>query len=271
MNEDKKRQAAQPGIAPEGAYGVLNQKGQSADPALAIFPILRQHKDVTRKEIVGTGFFVANGGIFLTAKHVLEMAYEEGPDAPYFLGIIQFTPDGGYFERALRQIFLSNSADIGLGVCQEAKHNVTGALLENPKIRLSSKQPTVGERISTYAYPDSTAEHLGDKTAVHTYPHFYDGEIVEDFPERRDPVLLNWPCFQTSMHIHGGASGGPVFDSSGRVIGINTSSLSPDTDISYITKIQAALALSVDNVILGDGQPKRYTLEEILRYQKLLS
>lgn len=271
MSEDKKRQAAQPGIAPEGTYGAINQKGQLVDPAYAIFPILRQHKDVSKKEIVGTGFFVADGGIFITAKHVLESAYEKGPDAPYFLGIIQFMFDGKFTERALRQICWSNSADIGLGVCQEAKHNVTGALLENPKIRIGLRQPKVGEKISTYAYPDSTAEHLGDRTAIHTFPHFYDGQIVEDFPVGRDSAQLSWPCFQTSMHIHGGASGGPVFDSSGMAIGINTASWDPDTDISYVTKIQAALALPINNVILSEGRPRTCTLEEILRYQKLLS
>lgn len=269
MGEAKRRKAAQAGIAPEGSYLASNGDGKFVDLSYAIFPILRQHSDVTKLEIVGTGFFVADPGVFITARHVFETAQESGPGAPYALGMIQFTPGGKFYDRAIRQLVVSESSDIAVGVCQEAKHNGNGAVLRNPRLRLSLRDLEEGEDIVSYAYPDSVTEHLGDKTAVHTNPHFYAGKIVKHYPEKRDSAMMNWPCFQTSMHIHGGASGGPVFDPTGSVFGINTLSLEPQTDVSYVTKIEAALAIVVNDVIVGDAPPRAYTLEEILRIQKI--
>ena len=59
------------------------------------------------------------------------------------------------------------------------------------------------------------------------------------------------PCFSTSMHMHGGASGGPVFDqASGRVCGINSTSFSGATNVSFVSMIEGLLDIDIEGVVL---------------------
>lgn len=261
----KTRASAQRGIAPKGKYTALSLAGVRKEPSIAIFPIIRQHLENQTHDLVGTGFFVAGNGIFLTARHVFETASADVEGGPYALAIIQFDPDGKtYSERPVRMTICSPTADIGIGIAQEMKHNVTGQLLDNPILRLTPRDPDVGERIATYAYPDTVTEPADNKTAFHFNPHFYDGSVVEHFPERRDSALLTWPCFQTDMHIHGGASGGPVFDASGAVFGVNTASMEPHTDTSYVSKVSDALDLGIAGCKLGlEGEEQIFSLRQL--------
>jgi hypothetical protein len=262
----KLRPEAQVGIAPDNRFCAVAGDGSPRDPAHAIFPILRQHSDKKTHDFVGTGFFVAKCGIFVTARHVLKMVQDDDPRGPFALGIIQLLADGTYVERPVRKIIWSNSADIGIGVCAEMKSPSTDQVLDNPILRMTTRDPSVEEPVFTFAYPDTVVEQHANSTALHTNPHFYEGKIEEHFPERRDSSLLTWPCFQTNMHLHGGASGGPVFDSTGAVFGINTSSMAPWTDVSYVSKIREALGLKIDEIIIEpSSEAGEYFLYEIAR------
>jgi hypothetical protein len=51
------------------------------------------------------------------------------------------------------------------------------------------------------------------------------------------------PYYQTSMHLHGGASGGPVFNGGGRVFGIASSSYEGAVDLAFVTPVIGVLAI----------------------------
>lgn len=259
----KVREVARVGIASNENFLVRSRDGKTQDASYVIFPILRQHADKKTSELIGTGFFVAKGGIFVTAGHVLKAALEEDERGPFGLGIVQLLPDGSFVERPIRKAIVHDTSDIGIGVCAEMTSSIRGKL-DNPILCLSTRDPALGEHIFTYAYPDTVTEPLEAKTAVYINPHFYAGNIVEHLPNGRDSVLIPWPCFRTSMHIHGGASGGPVFDSSGAVFGINTLSMEPHTDTSYVTKVRDAIGVVIDEISIGEGtELGRYSLGEL--------
>jgi S1-C subfamily serine protease len=66
------------------------------------------------------------------------------------------------------------------------------------------------------------------------------------------------------MHIHGGASGGPVFDASGAVFGVNTASMDPYTDTSYVSKVRDALDLGIPGCKLGvEGSEQIFSLRQL--------
>ena len=73
------------------------------------------------------------------------------------------------------------------------------------------------------------------------------GEII-DFHEEGSPVVRN-RCYQTTMLIEHGASGGPVLKND-LVIGINSSGMEVmenEIPISFVTPIDLILDLSVPN------------------------
>lgn len=57
------------GSAPKGTYGVKDGDGNKVDPSHTIFPIIK-HDNNGSISLIGTGFFISENGIFLTAKHV---------------------------------------------------------------------------------------------------------------------------------------------------------------------------------------------------------
>lgn len=253
------------GVAPEGKFVAMSDDGAPQDLLHAVCAIVRQHADKKTVDFVGTGFFAAKGGVFITARHVLRAALEEGAGGPYGLGVIQFVPGAGFIERPVRRVVLNNHSDVGIGVSAQMTRP-TGVTLDNPILRLSPRDPAIGEPVFTYAYPDTVTVARDALTEVHINPHFYEGQIVEHFPERRDASVLTWPCFQTSIHLHGGSSGGPVFDSTGAVFGINTTSIAPYTDTSYVSKVRDALDLVIDEISIGENAaPSAYSLRELAR------
>jgi hypothetical protein len=250
-------------VAPDGKFVTVSGDGTPQEPSHAVCAVMRQHADQKTIDFVGTGFFAAKGGLFITARHVLSTVYETDGGGPFALGIIQFTPDGGGVERPVRRVVLSDESDTGIGVSAEMTSPARGKL-DNPILRLSTRDPARGEAVFTYAYPDTVTVARDALTELHINPHFYEGQIEEHFPEGRDASLLTWPCFQTSIHLHGGSSGGPVFDSTGAVFGINTASMAPYTDVSYVSKVRDALDLPIDGISIGEGAaPGAYSLRAL--------
>lgn len=50
------------------------------------------------------------------------------------------------------------------------------------------------------------------------------GKVIETYEEGRDSSMLPYPCFAVDTPAFGGMSGGPVYDSYGRIIGLVSSS-----------------------------------------------
>jgi len=231
------------------SHGFIDLDGNGTQGFQTTFPILKQDLS-NRFQLIGTGFFISSCGLFVSARHVLRDCFEEKTGAqkhPIFL--VQFTSKGHYSLRHILWCSTHNIADVAIGCVEPSEYIQT-----TPCLTLSTSAPSIKDKIATYAYPKTTIERIGDQHVWNFVPSFYDGYITESFPGGRDRVLLPGPCYQTSMTIHGGASGGPVAGHSGRVLAINSTGYDGSEDLSFVSRIDEIFALSIPRIKLPDGQ-----------------
>jgi hypothetical protein len=234
------------GEAPSGALRAIAANGDIVNPDEAIFPIVAQAPD-GRFRLVGTGFFIAENGVFATAKHVLLDVFDRKGTQTAAIGLVQFLPGDQYLLRPILRCVSHEIADVAVGIAAAATHKETGAPAPNKLLTLTVKQPKLGDPIATYAYPKTV--FAGDRSQqMHFYPAYYEGRVEEYFASGRDRVLMPAPCFQTSMHVHGGASGGPVVGPDGAVFGINSTGYD-GTDCSFVSSVTDILSLRIPGVI----------------------
>ena len=71
-------------------WGFRHGSGKHVDARDAVFPILRHHAS-SQWEVVGTGFFITQTGIFVTAKHVLEAVFDPKGQQTHAIAMMHFT------------------------------------------------------------------------------------------------------------------------------------------------------------------------------------
>lgn len=256
------------GQAPPGRYSAQTADGAGADPDQAIFPIVTQKQDGLFVAI-GTGFFVAENGIFVTAAHVVQAVVDEQGNATGPFGIFQFLPGDHYAVRPIHRATRHWVTDVAVGVAAPMHHKTTGAPMPNKVLTLAASPPSIGSSVCTYAYP-KTHVQPGNPQVVQFEPGFFEGLLVEHHPQGRDRVVLPGPCFRTTMVIHGGASGGPVVGPNGTVFAVNSTGFEAD-ELSYVSCISETLDLAIPDVVLpGSPTPRSTTLRELLERGFLL-
>lgn len=228
------------GEAPPGLYGFEDETGAPVIGGEGIVPIL-ELIDGQRYRFIGTGFFITSSGIFATAKHVLMAAHERG----HPISTWQLIPPNQWLIRPVAQFSVHDTADLAIGVACKAVHEETGEALVNARMRITLRSQFVGDRVSTYAYPNTVTLSTGAGQILSFQPGFYEGDILEHLPNGRDRVILPGPCYRTSMIIHHGASGGPVAGPSERVFAVNSTGVD-GTDDSYVSQIDGILCLSIN-------------------------
>lgn len=143
------------GQAPRGRYSARTGDGQKADLGHAIFPIVTQQQDGLFVAI-GTGFFVSENGVFITAAHVVEAVLDEKGNAAGPFGIFQFLPGGHYYVRPIHRTTRHLVSDVAVGVAVPMSHNITGAPMPNKLLTLAARPPQVGSVVCTYPIPRPT-------------------------------------------------------------------------------------------------------------------
>jgi Trypsin-like peptidase domain len=262
------REEARIGSSPKDQFEVRSKDGKRVDPSSAIFPIIRQpnppYGDV---RVVGTGFYIGHHGLFATARHVLEECLDEKGKPTVSLSIVHRFPKTQTFTvRPIIHCFLHNGADIGVGMGAPMQCTETQEKLWANTLVLSSKPVASGDKVLTYAYPNATIKRsAADMHKAYFYPLFYQGIVTECYPSGRDRVMMPGPCFLTSIHLHGGASGGPVFDQFGRVCGINSTSFDGAPDVSFVSMIGGLLEIDIDHAVLDTEKgPERVRLARLI-------
>lgn len=77
-------------------------------------------------------------------------------------------------------------------------------------------------------------------------------------------MMLPGPVYRTTMVIHGGASGGPVFAADGGVFAINSTGFGHD-EISYVSCIWETIDLAIPNVRFpGEPSQRSTSLRELV-------
>ena len=251
------------GEADPKRFHVTDASGEPVDIKEAVFPIFRRQANGDMK-LIGTGFFLTNTGVFATARHVLRDAFDASGKQVRQVDIVHMLADGTLNHRPVSRFVQSNKADVAVGFPSPAVYRDTNKPLTNPVLRLTLKVPEAGEAVWTYAYPNTTVLNR-DQIEVHMFPDYYSGEFVCQFPNGRDRGLLPHPCFQTSIMSHGGSSGGPVFDSQGRVFGINCTGMAGE-QIAHSSRVHELLELPLRGTLGAEESIEQtFTIGELAR------
>ncbi|MBD3341414.1 MAG: hypothetical protein GF353_20075 [Candidatus Lokiarchaeota archaeon] len=253
------------GEAEKGSYKLVDGNKKKVSGIDAIFPILKEIKP-GEWEFIGTGFFITDNGIFVSAKHVFMDVMDKHRNQTHPIFILQRLHNNEIIQRNVRYCSTNDIADVGIGVLDQLKYDSTGEIVKNKIVTLTSIPPDIGETIVTFAYPRHIKTLENDEFSFLFLPDFYDGKLEDFYPNGRDQVTLPAPCYRTTINIHGGASGGPVFGPSGHAFGVNSTSFSSTTDISFVSRINEILSLRVKEVRLHDLEPESTTIFELAKH-----
>lgn len=206
-------------------------------------------------KLIGTGFFINDHGMFITAKHVLEG--EPGP-----IDCFYFPEEGTSIRRQLVRASLSTESDFAIGILQQAKHKKTGELQKNKIFSLSTYVPRDDEPISTYAYPETVVEEKDGNIKVDFKPKWYHGKVSELFPKGMG--FVKSPALIADMESIGGCSGGPVFsqNSGGGVIGINSRGI--EGQYNVVSLSEALLSVVFHDITVKDRYYEHISIKELI-------
>jgi hypothetical protein len=84
-------------------------------------------------------------------------------------------------------------------------------------------------------------------------PDFYNGRLQELFVGRGPSVKIRTPYYRTGLHLHGGSSGGPVFNFDGEVFGIASCSYDGATDLAFVTSAAALLEMKIPRRVTDEN------------------
>lgn len=255
------------GAADPNAWHIAADHGPLPNPVGHTFPILTHDAD-GQWRLIGTGFYISQDGLFVTARHVIDDVLD-GDQQVLPVAIMQFTSESGLFGaqnflmRPIMQCWLGETADIALGVAATATNKVTGKVLTHWNWRTSWTTPQVGATVSTLAFPNHIFTQSEHGQTLHSRPDAYIGQI-QDVKEYRDRLLVPYPYIQVDTRIHGGASGGPVFGPEGSVIGVNCRYFEPDGPgiCAQIRCLQNAYF--DDGMLKDDSKPRRIEFHELV-------
>jgi trypsin-like peptidase len=247
----------------------VNQAGPLPNPVGHTFPLITHDEDGCWR-IVGTGFYVTDNGLFVTARHVVDEVCLEGRQIAPLL-IVHQRSDTGLFGptewllRPIMQCWLADQADIAFGAAATATNNETGQTLSHWTWRLSWAVPSISASVATYAFPGKQRQSPDGSFTFRA--DSYVGQ-VEDAGEYRDAVMMPFAYLQVGFRMHGATSGGPII-LDGRVVGVNCTEYEPhdvqDKPLAFGAQIRCLRDAFLDDVIpLNEETPRRMSFDEFV-------
>ena len=232
--------------------------------------------------LIGTGFWITETGHLITAWHVIEDNIgQDGVDrGPIYA--MQALGNGKAIPRVLRKSHKHKIFDLALSETQ-----VFGGPHAYPTqpLPMTLDEPEIGDPLFTYAFLSHDQQFCDEKyqgvstSGFHgllaipdlslTYELSFQarvgfGHLIEIFKEARDRVLLPFPCFQSDIPLYGANSGGPVFNTKGRICAVNCTSFAGQ-DVSFHIPLKGILELGARDIefIPEDPAPRWRTVAEL--------
>lgn len=265
LKVNQKKLPSLPGTAPDGSWRIGTIDRDAADGRLAICAVVARPaapsvdlRGAAGGVLIGTGFFVVKNGGFATAKHVALEAQRSMSKTENSVGLVYILSNGLSVFRPVWKFAIHPTADLAFGIPHEIIDNETGAAFQSKILSLEPGTPGIGAAISTWAYPlhQKSISDEGDDV-LHLQPDFYNGILSELYDARGPSAKLNVPYYLTNIHLHGGSSGGPVFNERGHVFGIASCSYEGAEDVAFVTPIDPFFEIEIPGVDLRDGLGKR--------------
>lgn len=236
----------------------LRGDGRLIEPGDGVVPIL-QEVGVKRLKVVGTGFYITRYGLVATAKHVIEELKDtdELKLLPGF--VLHLGPDDTILLRPIRRAHLLIAADVCVIQADNFLESDPTTALMNLRPRLSATLPPAGEPLVTYAYPENTILDFNlDDHIPEIRGDYFQGGFLR-FVSQPEHPFLQFPYFESTVELRSGASGGPVFNSAGRIVAVNCrgwdfrGSEHEGNHLSYLVPIAQILDLEVDPFMVPPG------------------
>ena len=181
--------------------------------------------DMPRAEGVGSGFIVDASGLIVTSQHVVKGA---------------------------------DSVTVTLQDGRKLDARVVGA---DPKTDLALLEVDAGEALPVVEFGDSERTRVGDWVVAVGNPFGLGGTVTAGIVSGRGRDIGSGPYddfLQIDAPINRGNSGGPLFDRSGRVVGVNTAIFSPTGgNVGIGFAIPANVAKPVIDSLRTDGKVDR--------------
>lgn len=255
------------------AYEAVRGDGTSISPHEGIVPILKEIAPGHLK-VVGTGFYVTRYGMFVSAGHVLTDLKDDGGTSIVPAYVCHSVGDQVHMRRiqSICVFHEEDKIDVGIGQADHYEKEYPNDPLMNLRAPLSFAVPQPDEKLVTFAYPENgTLDFTGpEPRIVSIRADYYDGRFLE-YVERSDNPFVRAPYFQTTIRVLSGASGGPVFNSRGRVIGVNCRSWDfgdPADNLSTIVPIAHISTLQPDWINVPSISAERQSLDQHPRRAK---
>jgi hypothetical protein len=236
--------------------GTFGSKQTLDSSPITVFPFISivnfRSKNLSRfYEPQGTGFFIHKSGLFVTAKHV-PILNDNNP-LDNIIAIHNY--DKYTCVKHVKNFHTHPTADIAIGFLDiHDSHNrfIWPKTLLYPHLKPSFIPPQIGLNVSNFGYGGSSVSNPKSRFQIGNFPcQWHKGIVTQIFPRGRDSVFFPGPVIETNLNTIGLASGGPIFNEIGQVIGVNSSSIDVDPPISYFTPIYTILGLSVVHPALG--------------------
>lgn len=229
-----------------------DDNGNTVSPSAATVAIVHRVAE-RRYEIIGTGFFLTRYGLFVTAAHVmLAMRQSDGTFAECYVlydGPRNAEGAATFHLRPIKVAYMNDATDACVAQAEFP-------WAENPQCQFTLRWPSPGEVLATFSYPANVdGWNLDAPETLRVECDYYVGNaiaVIDDSEADRrraaSEYFQQWltrPFLETTLAIRGGASGSPVFDSAGRVVGLYSSGLGFEP-LSYIVLTAHILSLTVD-------------------------
>jgi len=193
------------------------------------------------QRIEGSAVMVAPG-IALCATHVLSdhmPSIMNSNTSLYCVGIAKHGLDF-WAVRTVTQVGITDVSILGLSLRSKLppENRFYMAPITTRLPRLEEELNICGFRAAHGQFARESGTEIGGELYISN------GVVEERYPDGRDKVLLPGPALQVDCPALGGMSGGPVFDKSGHLVGLLSSSVEGE-GISFVSLLWPALVSKI--------------------------